>query len=99
MREPVVHQLKTWPTYWDAVARGEKSFEVRKNDRAFQTGDIVVLSRQTRDEFGAPYDTDYTTDTVRSLTFRIGWILQGGQFGIEPGYCIFSLAREGNGNG
>jgi hypothetical protein len=25
------------------------------------------------------------------LRFKIGWILQGGQFGIEPGYIVFQL--------
>lgn len=93
MREPVVHQLKTLPTYWDAVARGEKTFEVRKNDRAFQTGDIVELRRMS-DDLGLWFDAK-----AEPMRFRIGWILQGGQLGIEAGYCVFSLAREGNGNG
>lgn len=44
-----VHELKTWPTYWDAVERGEKLFEVRENDRFFQAGDVVELIRLCRD--------------------------------------------------
>jgi ASC-1-like (ASCH) protein len=38
-----VHKLKTIGTYFDAVKRGEKTFDVRKNDRGFQTGDILGL--------------------------------------------------------
>jgi len=49
------HELKCWPTYFDAVARGEKTFEVRKNDRFFQQGDTVVLKRLSENEFGAGY--------------------------------------------
>lgn len=37
------HDLKIWPQYYCRVADGSKTFEVRKNDRGFQTGDEVVL--------------------------------------------------------
>lgn len=90
------HELNTWPTYWDAVARGEKLFEVRRNDRFFQAGDVVELIRLTLDKATASYDLDYGDDgrgfgEQKKLRFRIGPILQGGQFGIEPGFCVFSL--------
>jgi hypothetical protein len=26
------HTLKTYPVYWDAVDRGEKTFEIRRED-------------------------------------------------------------------
>ena len=38
-----VHDLKTWPDYFWAVARGDKPFEVRKNDRGYEPGDLLVL--------------------------------------------------------
>lgn len=50
----VEHVLKTLPDYFDAVARGEKTFEVRRDDRGFQKGDILVLHRLGRDLFGRP---------------------------------------------
>lgn len=38
------HSLKILPCYFDAVARGDKKFEIRDNsDRGFQTGDVVIL--------------------------------------------------------
>lgn len=90
---PVEHRLKTVGVYWDAVASGEKTFEVRRNDRAFQKGDIVILQRT--DEKGyydpAPGGGMFST---RDLRRRIGWTLQGGQFGIAPGYIVFSLDPE-----
>ena len=85
----VEHILKTIDTVWDAVAAGEKTFEVRRNDRFFQSGDTVVL-RKINDrgypvtQLGNPFGTV-------DLEFTIGWMLQGGQFGIEPGYCVFQL--------
>ena len=39
------HKLKCWPVYFDAIERGEKNFEVRRDDRGFQKGDIIELQR------------------------------------------------------
>lgn len=88
------HILKTWPEPWHAVADKLKRFEVRKNDRCFQTGDIVILRRTKPDSSGFQR-VEYCPHTGRpfDLRFRIGWMLQGGQFGIEPGYCVFSLEK------
>ena len=91
------HKLKTWPVYFDAVKRGEKTFEGRKNDRGFQKGDIVVLQRTYDGDDGDRWNVerDYVNGKVKhELRFRIGFVLQGGQFGIEPGYCVFSLLPE-----
>lgn len=41
----MTHELKTLPQYWDAVQRGEKTFEVRRDDRGFQKGDVLELVR------------------------------------------------------
>jgi hypothetical protein len=84
------HILKTVGTCWDAVAAGLKQFEVRRNDRFFQSGDVVVLRRI--DDAGH-YCTDPTKGkfSTMDLRFRIGWTLQGGQFGIETGYIVFQL--------
>jgi len=85
---PTEHVLKTLPEYWDAVERGEKTFEVRRDDRGFQRGDTVVLVRLDRYASGALFESS------RSLRFTIGWILTGGQFGIEPGYVVLALHQE-----
>jgi hypothetical protein len=42
---PQTHVLKCWSLYWDAIARGEKTFEVRFNDRPYVVGDILELHR------------------------------------------------------
>ena len=38
-----LHTLKIQMKYADAVLSGEKSFEVRKNDRGFKPGDEIVF--------------------------------------------------------
>lgn len=87
------HHIKTLPQYWDAVKRGDKTFEVRKDDRGFQKGDVLVLEKMT--ESGAYYDTDYHGNK-RVIRRRITYILTGGQFGIQPGYVVMGIQEAGN---
>lgn len=42
-RQPKVHSLKCWPTFFRAVKSGAKTFEIRKNDRDYQVGDFLEL--------------------------------------------------------
>ncbi len=37
------HKLKTWPAFYKYVDSGEKTFEIRKDDRDFEVGDTLVL--------------------------------------------------------
>ena len=39
----MIHELKTAPVYFNRSWSGEKLFEVRKNDRHFQKGDVIIL--------------------------------------------------------
>jgi len=83
------HILKCWPQYFDAIKRGEKTFEARRDDRGFQCGDIVELHR-TSERFKEMVDFDLNGKPRHVLRFKIGWMLSG-QFGIQPGYVILSL--------
>ncbi len=85
------HKLKTLSPYWDAVASGDKTFEVRRDDRGFQKGDVLVLEKF--DGARARYVMDGYGIAARPMTIRaeITYILTGGQFGIEPGYVVMGL--------
>ncbi len=61
---------------------GEKTFEVRRDDRGFQIGDILRLKEYIADE------NKYTT---RYIDAEVTYILYGGQFGIETGYVVMGL--------
>lgn len=39
-----VHEVKIYESYADAVLSGEKTFEIRKNDRGYQKGDRLKFS-------------------------------------------------------
>lgn len=77
------HELKTWMPYFEDVASGKKNFEVRKNDRNFQVGDIVILREWSWNTGG------YTS---RGTGRIISYVLAGGKFGIETGYCVLGLS-------
>ena len=48
----MIHELKILPEYFNAVISGEKTFEIRKNDRPFHKGDLLALN-----EFDGQYWT------------------------------------------
>ncbi len=75
------HFLKTWPEYFAALARGDKRFELRKDDRGFALGDILILQE---------YDPAEREYTGKELTFRISYILRDGEW-LTPGYVALGL--------
>lgn len=83
------HHLKTWPTFFFAVERGDKNFEVRKNDRCFQAGDTLVLQYFDPER---PLEAPHPFGSVPAPIERIiTYVLPGGEFGLEPGYCVLGL--------
>jgi len=75
------HHLKSWPEYFKAIAHDLKTFDLRKDDRNYQPGDIVVF-----EEF-RPGTGEYTGATA---TRRVVYILRDFD-GLQPGYCILGL--------
>jgi|CXWL01.1.fsa_nt_gi hypothetical protein len=61
----MTHELKTLPQYWDAVQRGEKTFEVRRDDRGFQKGDVLELVRHDGDH--EPDCLVLPTEVIRTM--------------------------------
>lgn len=93
-QEVNVHELKTLAQYWDAVACGAKNFEVRRDDRGFQRGDLLKLHRVDQDD-PTRYSTKYGTRFERrTLVKRITYVLTGGHFGIEAGYVVLGLVDD-----
>lgn len=85
------HRLKTHSTCWDAIERGEKRFEARRDDRFFQRGDTVILQRLCPLTGGLNSAPGKSRVSTRDLTFRIGWMLRGEEYGIKPGFVVFQL--------
>lgn len=79
---PWTHELKTWPFAFQAIVDDAKRFEVRKEDRDYRAGDYLLLREWD------PQTGRYTgADTIKRVTY----IMRGGHFGIEDGYCVMSI--------
>lgn len=87
----MIHELKTDSAVFHDVRAGEKTFEIRKNDRNFQVGDTLLL-RETAftgnamANLGAPLK--YTGD---ELTVTVTYIIKGPVYGLADNWCIMSI--------
>lgn len=75
-----LHELKLSREFQDAVLSGEKSFEVRFNDRGFQKGDRVKFWVTDRKNVDEPLD---------EKVYEITYVLSG--WHIEPNYVVFGI--------
>lgn len=66
-----VHELKTWPVFYEKIIDGSKPFEVRNNDRNFKVGDVLFLRE---------YDPDAEAYTGRSCQKEVTYILGDNPF-------------------
>ncbi|WP_397537824.1 ASCH/PUA domain-containing protein [Rummeliibacillus pycnus] len=73
----ITHSLKILPKYFAAVISGNKTFEIRKNDRGFQEGDFIVLREWNGMEF-----------TGGEIAKRITYITD---FEQQPGFVVMGF--------
>jgi hypothetical protein len=83
-REPVEHELKVWPRQFEAVVAGQKMHEVRKFDRDFRVGDVLLLCEY------APQSAKYTGRRARVL---ITHITRPGTFGLPRDVGVLSIIK------
>jgi len=73
------HKLKCSPIFFHAVENRRKNFEVRKNDRKFKIGEIVILQEYSEGE--------YTGESCRRV---IHYILDDPEY-CKEGYVILGF--------
>ena len=79
----MIHHLKSWPVPYFDVSAGRRLVEVRRHDRPFAVGDVLVL------EEWDPSTNDFTgAHTVRLITH----LCFG--FGVEGGYVALSITDK-----
>lgn len=81
------HDLKVWPEYFEALWENLKPFEVRKNDRDYQVGDLLRLREYS------PGPDEYTGRQVERL---VTYVMNGDDptsfaFGLRPGFVVLGL--------
>jgi Domain of unknown function (DUF3850) len=80
------HYLKTWKMYFDQIVNGTKNFEIRKNDRNFKTGDVLVLQE---------WDKSLKGYTGKEVEKEIVYILENSElFGLQKGFVIMGFKNE-----
>lgn len=80
----MIHELKIWPEHFDNIVIGKKTFEIRKNDRDYKTGDTLILKRFN------PDNQEYTGATCNVY---VSHILYGtdNNWGFNRDCCIMSI--------
>ncbi len=75
------HELKSCPELFKPIWDNEKTFEIRNNDRLFQTGDTLQLREWTNEK-------GYTgrEKTVSVLHVLSGW-------GLKDGFVALSISH------
>ena len=83
----MIHKLKISEDFANAVLSGDKTFEVRENDRGFQKGDVVIFQVVER---GA-CRVEYFNHPLNGVECEITYVLSG--WGIEQGKVVFGIRR------
>ena len=87
-REPgvsLLHELKTWPDAFEAIEKGTKHHEIRKNDRRFIQGDLLQLRE---------WDPSTEKYTGRERTVRVSYVSYGGAWGLPEDLCVMSIEQR-----
>ena len=80
-QEKKVHDVKLGTSFFEDVRVGRKNFELRKNDRNYKEGDLIVM-----------HEYKDGAETGRSITKKIGYMLENFA-GLKEGYCILGLSE------
>ena len=76
------HELKCWPDFFSKVITGEKTFELRKNDRDYHGGDELWLRE---------WDHNRKAYTGRECVVDVPYLLAGQWPGLAEGYVVMSI--------
>ena len=83
-----LHELKILHKYLIDVSRGAKTFELRKNDRDYQVGDLIRFIDIREDD-----DMSISTINDREL-YMITYVLKDVEkYGLDKDYCILAIKK------
>ena len=77
----VEHKLKTINPFFQNVWNGEKTFEIRFNDRDFKSGDILALME---------YDLRTKTYLNRIINCRVTYLLSDHRY-VKEGFVVMGI--------
>lgn len=81
-----LHELKIKCEYFDAICFGHKTFELRKNDRDYQVGDLI--------HFVNVDGTEFCDKESAGSTFLITYVFKDvPEYGLDKDYCILGIKK------
>lgn len=88
-----LHELKILHEYLVDVDLGKKTFELRKNDRDYQVGDLIRFI-DVREDDSATNKNQIEPNIDENTLYRITYVLKGvEQYGIDTDYCILAIKK------
>lgn len=77
-----IHRVKCFERWFAEVTTGLKPFEIRKNDRDYQVGDLLELNETKDGEYSA-----------RAALYKITSVMPSEDFpdGIKAGYAVLGI--------
>lgn len=85
----MIHELKIYKSFADAIISGDKTFEVRHNDRGFQKGDKVRFKVEDLSEKREDHP-------ISEKLYEITYVLNS--WGINEGFVVFSIKEAADDN-
>lgn len=79
-----IHEVKIYESYADSVLSGEKTFEIRNNDRGYQKGDRLRF--EVKDDKGVH---GILTHGLNNKEYEITYVHGG--LGLKEGYVALAI--------
>lgn len=89
-----LHKIKLRKEFCDDVMEGKKRFEVRYNDRGYQTGDFVQFIATDgfyAEDLVTHECKELYTHPINDVIWKITYIING--WGLKNGYVAFGIER------
>lgn len=80
----MLHQVKIKEDYANSICCGDKTFEVRYNDRNYQKGDFIKFDPVSRDGIRMIHN-------IEEMMFEITNVHSG--LGMADGYVVLAIKR------
>ena len=91
-----LHELKILHEYLVDVDLGKKTFELRKNDRDYQVGDLIRFIDVQADgsKYCYKYKFQIEPNIDENTLYRITYVLKDvDQYGLDRDYCILAIKK------
>ena len=88
-----LHELKILHKYLVDVDLGKKTFELRKNDRDYQVGDLIRFI-DIREDDSTANKNQIEPNIDENTLYRITYVLKDVEkYGLDKDYCILAIKK------